>query len=108
MLPLYVVSFTLQDKDSTRSEDQFEQYIQPALNHATNLMGLISSGDKPVVSICHQPILHAKIILSASIGKSRAQHLIHIASDLGDLMAYELPDCVVSVKADKLVFGQEK
>ena len=108
MLPLYVVLFTLQDKESTRSEDQFEQYIQPAINHATNLIGLVSPSDKPVVSISQQPFLHAKIILSTSLGKSRAEHLTHVASDLGNLMSYELPDCVVSVKADKLVFGQEK
>ena len=80
MLPLYTVTYTLTARDQQNlCLEQFKEYISPAIECATHLMGLITAG--------------------------KAEHLSPISIALGDLMALELSECEISTKIDQYVLG---
>jgi|GEM_PF-4304600 hypothetical protein len=106
MLPLYTVTYTLTARDQQNlCLEQFKEYISPAIECATHLMGLITAGKKPAIAFYEEPELYAKIIVSVSFGKNKAEHLSPISIALGDLMALELSECEISTKIDQYVLG---
>lgn len=102
MLPLYLVTYTLTPYTQGWGEEQLKMYIATAIEHATHLMGLITSEKTPQVVIRKEPHLYAQIIVSVSFGKAKAAHLDPVAKALGDLIANELPECEVRTQFKKL------
>lgn len=106
MLPLYTVTYTITaNTQQDCSLEQFKEYLSPAIEYATHLMGLITAEKTPAVAFYEKPHLYAKIIVSVSFGKAKAEHLSPIGIALGDLIALELPDCQVTTDVSRYVLG---
>lgn len=97
MLKLYLETFTIEPKDSNMPMDEFKDYIKPAIQLATHVMGLVTRGKEPGVVFYDNPCPWAKIIISVSFGKDKAKHLPPLTEAVQKILAVELAECTVYI-----------
>lgn len=104
MLKLYTVTYIITATEENISFEQFKEHVDPSLQHVRHLMGILRK-EQPVIKFFQGNPPSVKAIVSVSFGKDKAEHLAPLANAIGDLMAFEMPQCKINTEVSQYDVG---
>lgn len=110
MVPLVLLLIDIVPLDQSVDEKGLRSAIEPCLNRLKALKGSFDRKNdivlsvRPYVQDDGRELLTARIALSISVGKERAQHLLQVFDAYAALLRYELPDYRINSHQEILKF----
>lgn len=104
MLKLYTVTYTITAMVENVSFEQFKEHVAPSIQHVRHLMGILRK-EQPTIKFYDGNPPSVKAIVSVSFGKDKAEHLAPLANAIGDLMAFEMPQCKITTEVSQYGVG---
>jgi len=111
MVPVTVLTLDISFHDDSLREIEFRDAVSPYLSYLDSLRGALGKNNY-AVDYCPPENRNGKptgwslrCILTISVGKNRAEHLILLFEAIVRLIDYELPDFEVDANAEILHFS---